>query len=369
MSRIFATGYKRFYDALNYRLRTFAGGHWASYCRPTWIAFLLTELCNARCVHCDIWKNRGKEDSPSPDQWKAALQDLRAWLGPAHVCFTGGEALLVPHTIDLVAHGAKLGLLIELLTHGYWDDQSKIERLALARPWRVTISLDGMTEAHTRIRGRDRFFEKTTATIETLKRARKQKKLDFSILLKTVVMAHNLDDLGELARYANQDGMEIFYQPIEQNYNTVENPRWFERSENWPKDPERAVAAVQKLIAMKREGYPIANSYAQLEVMIPYFRNPDASRVTVQAHIAHERRALCAALGFLQVHSNGDVRVCASSEPVGNIKAARLPEIWRNRPRWWEKGCCMERRCSPAEKQAISLPIVSEMTTEEILRS
>ena len=50
-------------------------------------------------------------------------------------------------------------------------------------------------------------------------------------------------------------GLEVFYQPIEQNYNTPEDPTWFQHSDNWPKDRERAVAAVQELIELKRRAY------------------------------------------------------------------------------------------------------------------
>jgi MoaA/NifB/PqqE/SkfB family radical SAM enzyme len=359
MLRAWAHIYRRFYEAGNYRLRTFAGGAWAAHCRPTTIAILLTELCNARCVHCDIWKNRGKEDSPSVDQWKAVLHDLRRWLGPVQVTFTGGEALLRPFAADLVAYGSSIGLFIEHLTHGYWDDQSKIERLALARPWRVTISLDGMGETHTRIRGREKFFEKTTATLRTLERVRKDNRLDFTIRLKTVIMEHNLDDICEVAHFASQEGADVFYQPIEQNYNTPEDPRWFEHSENWPKDTAKAVAVVGRLMALKRQGLPIGNSFAQLEVMIPYFQNPDAMRVATQGHTAHDRRALCAALTNLQLQANGDVTVCSGIKPVGNIKTLSIREIWERRPRVWEEGCCLTWRCSPAEKEKLSLPVSS----------
>src|SRR5271165_4271906 len=107
---------ERVHSAVNYRLRTVAGGRLASYCRPTSIAILLTERCNARCVHCDIWKNRGQEDQPTVEQWKTLLRDLRRWLGPVEVVLTGGEALLMPFATDLVAYGSSLGLLIEHLT-------------------------------------------------------------------------------------------------------------------------------------------------------------------------------------------------------------------------------------------------------------
>src|SRR5215467_3605025 len=136
--------YRRFYEGINYRLRTFAGGRAANLCRPTSIALLMTERCNARCIHCDIWKNRGRENTPTLTEWKMVLNDLRRWLGPVHVVLTGGEALLNPDTVELVAYGSSIGLFIEILSHGFWEDQSRIERLALARPGRVTISFDGV---------------------------------------------------------------------------------------------------------------------------------------------------------------------------------------------------------------------------------
>src|SRR5271165_6174715 len=165
---------ERVHSAVNYRLRTVAGGRLASYCRPTSIGILLTERCNARCVHCDIWKNRGKEATPSPDQWKTTMRDLKRWLGPVQVVFTGGEALLMPFAAEVVAHASSLGLLVEHLTHGFWLDQTRIEKMAMGRPHRVTISCDGIGATHDKIRGREHFFEAVETTIQTLLRLRRQ---------------------------------------------------------------------------------------------------------------------------------------------------------------------------------------------------
>ncbi|HKY20058.1 MAG TPA: radical SAM protein [Vicinamibacterales bacterium] len=347
--------YKRVYEGLNYRLRTLNGGRWASRCRPTSIILLLTELCNARCVHCDIWKNRGKEDSPTLDQWKTVLSDLRNWLGPVQVSLSGGEALLRPLTPELVAHGSSIGLFLEILTHGYWDDQARIEKLAMANPWRITISLDGLGETHNKIRGREHFFEKTETTIRNLQKLRRERNLGYTIRLKNVVMSHNLDDVPQLAHYAREGGMEVFYQAIEQNYNTEEDPRWWESSANWPTDTEKAVAVVEKLIRLKREGLPIANSSGQLEAMIPYFRNPAGWRLAVQSHSAHEGTKVCDAITMLQLQANGDVTICPSIKPIANVKSAPIREIWENRPRVWEDGCCLERRCTDVEQRTHDL--------------
>jgi MoaA/NifB/PqqE/SkfB family radical SAM enzyme len=271
--------------------------------------------------------------------------------------FSAG-ALLTPFAPQLVSHASEIGLFVEHLTHGSWLDQSRIEQLALANPWRVTISLDGIGETHSRIRGRDHFFEKTCHSIQTLKRLRKEKGLGYTIRLKTVIMSFNLDDVCEIARYAHREGAEVFYQPIEQNYNTQEDPRWFERSPNWPRDTERVIHIVQELIRMKTQRLPIANSYAQLKAMIPYFQSPDSMRLAVQSHTAHEHKHICNATTMLQFQSNGDVTVCTGLKPIGNIKTVSIREIWESRPHFWESGCCLEWRRSAAEKETLALPVL-----------
>jgi len=351
--------YRRVYMGLNYRLRNLGGGRFAERCRPTDIGFMMTNLCNARCVHCDIWKNKGKDDTPTPEQYRAVLAEIRSWLGPVYVFFSGGEALLRPDTAGLLGYASSIGLFAEILTHGFWDDQSRIEEIALANPARITVSLDGVGETHTLIRGRKNFFEKTSRTIDTLCRVRAEHRLRFVIRLKTVIMRQNLHDVANVAEFAASNQVEVFYQPVEQNYNTPEDPRWFESSENWPANAEDAVAAVRALIALKRRGLPIRNSGAQLEAMIPYFRNPDALRVAVQSHTAHLLRPVCSALTNVQIQPNGDVLACFSKPPVGNIKTARLREIWSGRPHWWRNGCCMDSRCSAAEKENLGLTAIS----------
>ncbi len=333
--------YRRLYEGVNYRLRSFAGGRFAARCRPVSIMFLLTERCNARCIHCDIWKNKGGEESPSTAQWLTVLNDLRSWLGPVSLVFTGGEALLKPNSIELAAHAASRGFSLEFLTHGYWEDQAKIERLALAGPSRITISVDGIGAVHSLIRGRGDFFEHTDRTIETLLRVRSRRKLGYRILIKTVIMQQNLDSLGAVARYATRGGVEVFYQPIEQNYNTAEDPAWFQSSPTWPRDAEAAVRAVSELVQLKRSGLHIANSDEHFEAMIRYFLDPAGMQRLTQAHIAEQKRPLCAALTMLQFQSNGDVTICSHRPPVGNIKDSPIRRIWQQRTRYWEGGCCL----------------------------
>ena len=182
-----------------------------------------------------------------------------------------------------------------------------------------------------------------------MKRLRSEEGLRYVVRLKTVIMEQNLHDVQNVAHFAAKHGFEVFYQAVEQNYNTPEDPRWYEHSENWPKDPARAVEAVKGLIALKKQGLPIRNSYQQLNVMLPYFLNPDSMRVSVQQHMAHLKHPVCAALTMIQIMPNGDVVTCFGTPPVGNIKNTPMREMWRNRPKLWRGGCCLESRLTPAE--------------------
>jgi hypothetical protein len=157
-------------------------------------------------------------------------------------------------------------------------------------------------------------------------------------------MKQNLADVCNVAYFAQRHGLEVFYQPIEQNYNTVENPSWFEESETWPDDIPSAIAVVRELKQLKSDGLPIVNSREQLGAMIPYFENPAAHRVAVQAHAAHEKKLSCSALTMLQIQANGDVTTCSSMPSIGSIKERPIREIWSRRPRWWESGCCLAKR-------------------------
>jgi MoaA/NifB/PqqE/SkfB family radical SAM enzyme len=353
MLRAAAQVWTKLHGALHRRLIFFAGGRFSRFCRPVFIAFLLTERCNARCVHCDIWKNKGKEESPGIDEWKKVLKDLRRWLGPVGIVFTGGEVLLYPHALELVQYAISLGFQLEVLTNGYASDQAKIAELALSNPWRITVSLDGIGATHSKIRGREDFFERALETVDTLVRTRAEHNLTFRIQLKTVIMEHNLDDLCDIARFATRDCIDVFYQPIEQNYNTPSDPLWFQTSGNWPRDPAKAMRRVRELVELKRAGLHIANSEAQFEAMLRYFQDPAGLRLVTRAHVAHERKTPCCALTTLQFQANGDVTVCSNRPPIGNIRISAIRLLWKQRSRVWEDGCCLDAESKSGVKPLV----------------
>jgi len=304
----FATTYKRLYDGVNYRLRTFADERFADYCRPTSIAISMTERCNARCIHCDIWKNRGPEKGLTREQWETMLGELRSWLGPVQVTFSGGEALMRPVTIDLVRSAVSKGLVVEVLTNGYWKNQERIEQLARTNPWRITVSLDGIGDTHSLIRGHEDFFDRTAESLATLQRVRDEDRLQFKIRLKTVVMRQNLDEVEEVARYASgKPGVDVFYQPIEQNYNTIDDARCL---------GEQAPALAEQEAAGRREPYLPARALQEPHA------EPALERLDLLAEA--RLRDVQARRGAAEVELLGDGDEVAEEAELGEIHRQRL---------------------------------------------
>jgi len=353
MSAKWALLHNRIHSAIQYRLRHRFNGRFADLCRPASIAVLFTDHCTAKCVHCDIWKNLDRETTLTPDEWRTFFTDLRAWLGPVQVSVTGGEALMKAWTPEVVAHASSIGLLTEVLTHGYWEDQKKIERLALARPWKVTLSVDGIGEVHTLVRGRVGFWERTSRSIETLRRMRTEHNLSYMIRLKHVLMAQNIGEAVKVAEYANREGMEVCFQGVTQNYNTPENPDWFYDAPTFPKDVKPVVAQIRELMALRAKGWNIVNPDFEFEAMIAYFEDPAAHRAAAAGHTLKDTRRHCAALTNLEVRPDGTVYDCPQKPPVGDLRQHSIREIWNNRPKAWRSGCCLETRLTQNEKSSL----------------
>ncbi len=341
----------RLHAALQYRLRSVLGGRLADFCRPAVVSVWMTDHCTAKCLHCDIWKNTDRENRLPLENWKSFLSDLREWLGPIHMTFTGGEALMNPDTPEVVAHAVQQGLIVEVLTHGYWEDQKKIERLALARPWKVTLSMDGIGDKHTEIRGRPKFWERTSRSIDTLLRIRSEHNTGLIIRLKHVLMSHNIGEALKIAEYGNRDGMEVCFQPISQNYNQEEDPEWFRRpGSNFPADVQPVIALIRDIIERRNQGWHISNTVTELEGMIRYFEDPDSLRTAAGGHRLHETKKYCEALTHLQIMPDGSVQDCTHNTASGNLRTARIRDIWEQRNPVWRSGCCLDKRLTNHEK-------------------
>lgn len=114
------------------------------YAAPLFVAWQLTNRCNARCIACceesgpaNAWR-----DELTRDEALALAQRIAAERIP-YVAFGGGEPLGVSHCWNVFALLANAGVALKLETDGRHIDDAAADRLAALPVQCVQISVDG----------------------------------------------------------------------------------------------------------------------------------------------------------------------------------------------------------------------------------
>lgn len=228
---------------LGYYLRSLAGEK-----RPLLGGIKLTHACNLSCAHCPFW--RQKKGSLSFEQAIAraareiaALETLYGW-GVRLLVIEGGEPFLWrdgDHTVESVVRVAKtLFFTVGITTNGTWPIETDADI--------VWVSVDGLKDTHNRIRGD--VFDGVMAHIEASRHPR--------IYAHVTINSLNWQEAPQLVRYLADKvkGVTIqFHYPF-----GALDERLF-----LPFGQRRQV--LDELIALKRRGYPVADSYACLRAL------------------------------------------------------------------------------------------------------
>lgn len=147
--------------------------------KPTVLQFPINDICNARCVMCNIgYRKRDKEITPA--DLSRILKDP-LFLNVRYVGISGGEPTLRPDIAELgrvlVSELSKLQG-VGIITNGYPAKIALSRILSLAKnvqekkiPFNVCVSLDGIGEVHDQNRGVKGNFDSAVEVIFGLKEA------------------------------------------------------------------------------------------------------------------------------------------------------------------------------------------------------
>ena len=87
----------------------------SSFAKPELFYLKLTNHCNFKCKHCDIWKNKDTKDL-TLDDWSKAIKNLKNFCH--EITISGGEPLLYPNFWGIITLLQKQGIKINLNTNG-----------------------------------------------------------------------------------------------------------------------------------------------------------------------------------------------------------------------------------------------------------
>lgn len=317
-------------------------GH--SFSKPTGCIVLLTNRCNARCLHCHSWKAERDEHEISTSEWLEVLTQLRAWLGPVFLSITGGETLLKKDAIQIARFAAYQGFWTEFLTNGYLVDKESASQLVDSGVKRIKVSIDGSNPAiHDLIRGQNGFFTRAVDALKMLVEEKQRQQSQFVLWAKTSIMSHNIDDLENIAEIARELGLDgVEYQALEPIYYSeqLRDKKWFLDNPLWVSDTAQAETAINQLIELKTQGYPIVNTVENLEMIRHYFHDPEALAHKVHSHEYKKKKSTCRSwVGGLQIMPDGGMKMCHFMEPFAYAHKGSIKKSWIKREKCWTKNC------------------------------
>jgi Fe-coproporphyrin III synthase len=163
----------------------------------------VTNICDARCVMCNIWKNQDTGNSfLSPELLKSVHP-------VSTISFAGGEPFLHEGIVEVVRviHERNPHAKVVFSSNGFRPEaiaDAVKSILAFHRNTQVTVSLDGVGRIHDRIRGIPGAWEKVNRTMDLLaETGLKQRNFAFTIT------AENCEALPDVYAHARNKGVGL----------------------------------------------------------------------------------------------------------------------------------------------------------------
>lgn len=174
--------------------------------RLNYVWLELTNRCNCQCLHCygafGMPTCKQINEELSYEEWISVINTVYE-KGCRSIQFIGGEPLLFPRFIELLAYASQIGMKrIDVFTNGYLMSEEIADALQKAGA-SVRVSLYGYNaESHDRITQHPGSFDKLECALDMLK------KRGIPISIAIVLMRENQKDLPKIKQYLEMNGLK-----------------------------------------------------------------------------------------------------------------------------------------------------------------
>ncbi len=221
---------------------------------PRLVNLEITKRCNARCDFCACWQ----ADSPNElEDYGPVIKRFR----PVVVSVSGGEPLVRKNYPEILKGIRPYCHYLGVITNGALLNETSAKNLFDAGVDHISISLDYLGTKHDEMRHIKGLYDHLSTMVPRL--ASK----GYRLMLNTVIMESNLDQVLPIAYQAKEWGVMISYSAYcslkkDDEGHMVRSPRY-----------TQLVSIVEELKRLKRELKHIKNSDYYLDGIPPYFRD------------------------------------------------------------------------------------------------
>lgn len=284
---------------------------------PPLLILFINSICNLTCEHCFYWQNLNQRNDLEFDE----LRRLSEELDPIEILnLSGGEPFLRPEFAEVVElfvenNGVRQ---VYVPTNGFFPERTeKALRKVLSSPklnlFACELSLDGTEAYHNKFRGNARSFAKAMETYDVLA-AMQQEDSRLRIHSISTATHENMDEIRRLTDYLYERCPAMDHHNIAMIRGDRKNPAL----QGPQLDAYRALwAHVRERWAPREKG----RFGSSVEPMLQWTKVKTAEE---------QRQVVPCRAGVLTgvVHANGDIGLCETHPPIGNLRKNTFREIW-----------------------------------------
>ena len=223
---------------------------------PVLVNLEVIKSCNATCHFCVCWK---MDAGPRLRDYGPVAAKLK----PIMISINGGEPLLRNDICDIVRQVKPHVVYAAIITNGGLMTRDKAKGLVDAGIDQITFSLDYLSEQHDRVRGIPNLFNHITGLIPQIQADGFE-----NIILNTIIMDSNLDQVTAIAKRAHEWGVKVSF--------SAYNSGKADNDGDVIRDPERRKKlrdVIDELKELKRTNRNIPSSDYFFDQVPVYFEN------------------------------------------------------------------------------------------------
>ena len=301
---------------------------------PPFVILFINSTCNLACEHCFYWQHLNRRDDLTFEEIAGLSRDL----GPIeNLNLSGGEPFLRKEFADIcrlfiVNNGVRQ---IYVPTNGWYTEKTVRAIppiLDESHLWFFVceISLDGTRMYHDAFRGANGSFERAMHTYDALAELQAR---DPRLRIHAISTAssENLDEIRRLTCYLFERCPQMDHHNLALIRGDRKNP-----SLQGP-----ALARYCDLARHIRTVWDTRRSRHFGDIVEPMLQ-------WAKVRTAEQRRQVvpcCAGRLSGVVYANGDVSVCETHAPIGNLRRQRFREIWSSPEAQQLRASIANRRC------------------------
>jgi MoaA/NifB/PqqE/SkfB family radical SAM enzyme len=273
----------------------------------------VTYRCNSRCVMCNIWNTDPHlhRSELSPEQFDQILSDP-LFKSVERLMISGGEPTLrndLPELLEICfKRMPSLGAL-SMLTNGLWPERSvafceKVAKRCSEQGIQLSlsVSLDGVAEAHDMMRNIPGAFDKAMQTLDGLLKLQEQYR--FYLGVGCVICHLNLPHLDAFATWCQERNLDCGFQLVAFHDTYVDNMAQRPKLDFDQADRQALYRLLEKQAAGRSLTKPMACYWAD---MLHMYRD------------GSERQSPCPfQVDSLVLDAYGNIRLCEAAENIGN---------------------------------------------------